>query len=283
MIADLVLVTLGLIGLLFGSVTDIRKREVPDWMNYSLIAAGIGIRLINGLVSNDPGYFTSGLIGLAIMFAIGNIMYYTRQWGGGDAKLLIALGAIFATRPYFIETNYPFLLILFINIIFFGAIYGVLYGLFLAIKNRKEFLTECKKLVKTPAVRALKLFILAFVVMFILSMIFFENKMISIFIGIAALFFIVMTYSWILMKSVENACMYKVITVDKLTPGDWIVDPSIKKKYGIPALGIEKKQVEAIRNSGVKKIEIKEGIPFVPSFLIGFLITILSGKALLLF
>ncbi len=283
MIADVVLVTLGLIGLLFGSVTDIRKREVPDWMNYSLIAAGIGIRLINGLVGNDPSYFTSGLIGLAIMFAIGNIMYYTRQWGGGDAKLLIALGAIFATRPYFIETNYPFLLILFINIIFFGAIYGVLYGLFLAMKNRKEFLSECKKLVKTPAVRALKLFILAFVVMFILSIIFFENRMIPIFIGIAALFFIVMTYSWILMKSVENACMYKTITVDKLTPGDWIVDPSIKKKYGIPALGIEKKQVEAIRNSGIKNIEIKEGIPFVPSFLIGFLITIFSGKALLLF
>lgn len=282
MIADLLLVIIGLAGLLFGSATDLKKREVPDWMNYSLVAAGLGIRLINGLVGNDPGYFTSGLIGLAAMFIIGNIMYYTKQWGGGDAKLLIALGAIFATTPYFIETQYPFLLILFINIIFFGAIYGVLYGIFLAMKNKEKFVAECKKLVKTQAIRNLKLFILAFVIMFVISL-FFDSQMLSIFIGIAALFFIVMTYSWILMKSVENACMYKVIAIDQLTPGDWIVDQAIKKKYGIPALGIEKKQVEAIRNSGIKRIEIKEGIPFVPSFLVGFLITILSGKALLLF
>jgi len=40
------------------------------------------------------GFFYQGLIGLGIFFVLGNALYYGRMFAGGDAKLMIALGAV---------------------------------------------------------------------------------------------------------------------------------------------------------------------------------------------
>ena len=47
------LVIVGFIGLIFATITDIKKREVPDWLNYSLIAIGLGARGIYSLLTED--------------------------------------------------------------------------------------------------------------------------------------------------------------------------------------------------------------------------------------
>ena len=39
-------------------------------------------------------FFYQGLIGLGIFFVLGNAFYYGRFFAGGDAKLMISLGAI---------------------------------------------------------------------------------------------------------------------------------------------------------------------------------------------
>ena len=84
--------------------------------------------------------------------------------------------------------------------------------------------------------------------------------------------------------------MLKYVTPDKLTEGDWIAkEVKVNGKYitGPKDLGIEKKQIRKLvslyKKKKVKKILIKEGIPFVPSFFIAYLVTLMFGNLLLLF
>ena len=88
-----ILITAGLIGLLIATMTDIKTREVPDWLSYSLIVIGLGVRLIYSLFEWNFSYVLFGFIGFGIFFLIALFMYYTKQWGGGDSKLLMGLGA----------------------------------------------------------------------------------------------------------------------------------------------------------------------------------------------
>ncbi len=39
---DIILLSVALIILIIGTFTDFKTREVPDWVNYSAVAAGIG-------------------------------------------------------------------------------------------------------------------------------------------------------------------------------------------------------------------------------------------------
>jgi hypothetical protein len=80
---------------------------------------------------------------------------------------------------------------------------------------------------------------------------------------------------------VENACMFQVIPISKLTDGDWVVeDIKIKGKtlYKKERMTVNKKDVLTFMKEGVKRVRIKTGIPFVPSFLIGTLVSLIFGS-----
>ena len=87
MIIDIILVIIGLIGLILATLNDIKHKEVPDFISYSLIAIGLSLRLIYLLTYKQYSYFLYALLYGAIFFGLGSIMYYTKQWGGGDTKL----------------------------------------------------------------------------------------------------------------------------------------------------------------------------------------------------
>src|SRR3989338_1811145 len=100
MIVDYFLIAVGLTGLFFASLFDLKTREVPDWISYALVVSGLGLRLLAALSGAPWSYFLYGVLGAGLLFAFGMTMYYTRQWGGGDAKLFMGLGAVFATNPF---------------------------------------------------------------------------------------------------------------------------------------------------------------------------------------
>jgi len=84
--------------------------------------------------------------------------------------------------------------------------------------------------------------------------------------------------------------MLKYVEPNRLTEGDWIAkEIKYNGKYicGPKDLGIERKQINELiklyNQKKIKRILIKEGIPFVPSFLMAFVITIMYGNLLLLF
>ena len=92
------------------------------------------------------------------------------------------------------------------------------------------------------------------------------------------LFGFILSLSGILLifaKSVEESCLVKNVKIKDLTVGDWLVhDVTIgkKNKKVIHANwdGLMEEDLEVLRKSNIKKIKIRYGIPFTPSFLFGF-------------
>ena len=96
---DLFIISIALVWLIFASLQDIKTREVPDWISYSLIIIALAFYSIKSIVMKDFSFIIQSLFGSIFLFLLGNLMYYTRQWGGGDVKLLAALGALFPIYP----------------------------------------------------------------------------------------------------------------------------------------------------------------------------------------
>lgn len=271
---DLILILTGLIGLIIATIVDIKKREVPDWINYNLIAVGLSLKLMQSIATASYYIIAYALASLAIMFIIANIFYHTKQWGGGDAKLLMAFGALYA--PPFLGTKYPFLLILFISIFIAGAIYGIIYTTFLIFKNKSKFKQEFRIISKK--LKLIKLIIASLTAISIIISFFTTNYLIKFAIPLAFILALLYTYLWIILKSVEHCHMYKRISPEKLTEGDWIARDIYHKDkliYSRKSPGIEKKDIKKLIKYDIKSVLIKEGIPFAPAFLLGFILALI--------
>jgi len=266
LIAEYILVFIALLWIAAACITDIKKREVANWLSFSLIAIALAIRAFAAILTQKPSYFLYGLAGLAAFFALGNVLYHIRIFAGGDAKLLIALGAVFATTPSFVNLTsmrIPFLLLFFLNILLFGSAYGIFYSIFLAIKNKKSFITEVKRLnVETKKLRFL---FLAFVSLLLVMLL--VTKLYNILFLLAIV--LIFPYLYIFVKAVENSCMIKLVSPKQLTEGDWLAEPvKIGKRTIKPKTeGLTVQNIAIIRKAR-KKVLVKQGMPFVPVFLI---------------
>jgi len=284
-VPSIIVYSLSFAVLFIGSITDLKTREVPDWVNYGLILAGIGLNLLFSIIYSNASYIINSLIGLAIFFGIAYIMFYAGQWGGGDSKILMGLGAAIGINVGSIKSQ--FLVGFFINALFAGAIYGLLYSILLVLRNRQKFWKEFKKALEQEKIVFAKKIILAALAVFLIIFVMVKYTYLK-FLVLALAFVLLATfYLWIFTKALEKSCMCKFVEPVKLTEGDWIVkDIVVKGEYitGPKDLGIDKKQIrkliELYKKGKVKKILIKEGIPFVPSFFIAFIVTFMFGNPL---
>ena len=274
-----IFLVLALAVLVIGTYTDLRTKEVPDWVNFGLIFAGIGIHAILSAVSSSWLPIISSGIGLGIGVGVSFAMYYLGQWGGGDAKMLMGLGAIIG-----FDLSNLFFLNFLINVFFIGAVYGLCYGVYLAFRNRKSFGKTFRHLYsKIPLILRRGIFVLlglavAFAILF-LSL----KNMIFIYLISLMIILIGFYYLFIYAKTIEKCCMLKYVSPSKLTEGDWIAkDVKYKGKYitGPKDLGISKKQINLLKKFKIEKVLMKDGIPFVPSFLIAFVFTLFLGNIL---
>jgi prepilin peptidase CpaA len=74
--------------LVVASWTDITTRRIPNWLTVSAIVAGLAVRASMGLVP-----LGGGALGLAVACLLGLPFFAMGVLGGGDAKLLMAVGA----------------------------------------------------------------------------------------------------------------------------------------------------------------------------------------------
>ncbi len=289
MIINIVLLSIALVALIIGTITDIKTREVPDWLNYSVIFAAVGIRAIYSAFTFDWMFLISGLIGLGIFVAIAYAMFYTGQWGGGDSKLLMGLGALIGFQ---IPLQPASLSIVFlINLAVFGAVYGMIFMFALAVKHRKEFWHDFYKRIHSPEIEKIRPIILgSAIVLLVLDLILVKPLIIKLLVFLLIAFAYILFYLFLFAKSVEEVAMYKHIPPEKLTEGDWIAkEIRIRGKHiaGPKDLGISRKQIRQLialkRKGKIRKIKVKYGIPFVPSFLIAFVMTVLLGAWWMLF
>ncbi|MBI4439215.1 prepilin peptidase [Candidatus Woesearchaeota archaeon] len=272
------------------SFTDMRTREVPDWVSYGSIVAGIGLASVSSVVLWSFWPLAYSVAGLVVFLAVSSAMFYSGQWGGGDSKLLIGLGSILGLRFGF---SYPFVALdqpvvwFCVNLLFVGAVYAVLWSVALAFANRARF---AKQFVNTAASvgQAGWLFglfgVLAFSAVFFLVEPEFRFVLLGAFAALLSAGLL-----WLFSKSVEKSCMLKRVDPVRLTEGDWIArDVYCDGKYvcGPKDLGIEKHQIALLlrlkAKGKVNSVLVKEGIPFVPAFLISFLVSLKYGNVLLL-
>ncbi|HLC57963.1 MAG TPA: A24 family peptidase, partial [Candidatus Nanoarchaeia archaeon] len=146
----LILTIIALLWLLFASATDIKKREIPDWLSYSLITLALTTHTISSIKTSSFSPILSSILSAILFSLLAFLLYYTRQWGGGDVKLFIALGFSFPAYPYSLlawfnpNINLYFPLIIILNLILSAALYSLLALIILIIKNKASFLNELK-------------------------------------------------------------------------------------------------------------------------------------------
>lgn len=272
------LIIIGILWLIIASISDIKKREVANWLSFSLIIAGLVYRAFFSILNSDLWFFLFGLIGLAVFVALGYAFYYSRVFAGGDAKLLMALGVIIPFSYNFKSIFYDFALFLFLLLIV-GAVYGVISSIVLSLKNWKLFVKEFKK----QFILKKQIFYVSLVLtLFLALIILLFNAVYFLFLSVLILF---TAFLFIYAKAVEEACMIKEIKAENLTEGDWLYEKiRIEQKIIKPHWeGLTEKQVKLIQKYGKnRKILIKQGVPFVPVFLIAFIIFFLLWNSKIL-
>jgi len=258
------LFALALLWTLVATIQDIKKREVANWLSFSLIAFALAYRAFYAIHFKNSQFLLLGLIGFAIFFILAHILYYGRAFAGGDAKLLIGFGIIL---PYTSYTSLLSLTIIFIFTLFLvGAIYSLIYSIFIASKHKIKFKEEFKRRFKKSK----------------------YLQIISPIIFLALLYFgalhpIILTFSifflipilFIYTKSLDK-CMVALLPPSKLTEGDWLeksvrINSKITIKKSVH--GLSQKDIQILKKHN-KKVLIKEGIPFVPAFLVTLLIMV---------
>ncbi len=272
---ETILYSVAFVALLAASINDIRTREVPDWVSYALIASALGLRLLFSIAKFDWSTLLSGIAGFLVFVAFGYLMYYTGQWGGGDSKLVMGMGAV-------IGLNFT-LALFFINVLFAGALYGVVWIAALAWIHAAAVK---KQLARNLPLRNVQYGMLFFtVLLIILSLAISNDAFIRFTFTLISFLPLLSFYLFLFIKSVEKVALYKQVHPKELTEGDWLAqDIVVNGKYiaGKKDLGVTKAQIKQLfslyQKKRIKKIMVKNGIPFVPSFLIGFILTVILGN-----
>lgn len=266
---DIILSTITIFVLFFGSITDFKKREVPDWISHGFIWTALVTRLMYSFAYGDFSVILSGVLGFLIGFAASYLFYYLAQWGGGDAKIFMGLGAVFGATINFA--------VFFVLLLFIGAIYGILFSIYLAIKNKKEFAATFKNNFRKYKTLFAVCCILLLISLFS-SRIFTDALIEFLAFGLGIILFIG-TISFMFIKSVEESCLFQKIKSSQLTEGDWVAE-TIKLNGNLiiskKNTGITKEQIAKLKNYK-QSILVKSGIPFIPAFLLTFVVQFLFG------
>ncbi|MFH8132191.1 MAG: hypothetical protein QW321_01125, partial [Candidatus Aenigmatarchaeota archaeon] len=217
-----------------------------------------------------------------IIFVFGFALYYSGQWGGGDAKILSAIGFLI---PNIIKTSwfdrilpFPFsgMVSYTLNVFFVGTAYMLVYSFVLALVNRKIlsfFSREVKASANLIAIFSLALFFIFVALNFYLCHIF-EVSINFQFLMVNSLLPLVLTLGifliWKFTRSVEEVGFKKRIPVSRLKVGDVLAESKLWE-------GITQKELIKIKKSGKKYVTIKEGVRFAPAFPLALVFTLYFG------
>ncbi len=252
---ECLLIVFATIWLLFASIADIKTKEVPDWLSYSFIGLAAFYRMFDFSLM----YLVTSLAGIVF----GYLLYRTGHWGGGDFKLLTAIAIAFPVSPL---NKHSFFLVLFLLFTFLaGGLFAIAYAVYLAIKNKKKFKKNFKNLLI-----ASRFYLIAIIA----TILFFEiliRESFAILLGILIVF---LFFVFMFVFCVEKNFMIIDKPIHELVEGDMLVSDIYKNRKLIckaRKIGLTKEDIQNLKKNGISKVKIKDGIPFVPCFFIGFI------------
>ncbi len=269
--SEIILIIIGLIWIISATFFDIKTKEVPNWLNFTLIIVVLAFRTFTSIIQKDYWNITNGAIGVGIFFILANLFYYIRLFGGGDAKLLIGLGGIiFITNDW--KTNLVYTLIFIISLLIIGFVYGIL-GLGIRITiNWKKKNKQIKKELEKQYEKNRKTFYLFGLLLILSTIAYYKYPVVP----ITPLIFIFLLVPLIIVfsRTMENTIMIRKIRTEELREGDWIYkDVKIGKNKYIKSNfeGITKNEIEKLRKN-INFVTIRDGVAFVPVFLISYIL-----------
>jgi len=258
------LFALAIVWMIFAVVQDFKTREVANWLNFSLIGFALAYRAFYSSFTGEWMFLGFGFLGFLMFFILAHVFYYTKVFAGGDAKLLMGIGVVLPFESFsdlgFI--GFGFILAL----LFVGAIYSLVYSVFLVRNSGKKFGKEFRgNLARYKELFAVSL-ALAVLLFFLVSLEF-------LIVLTVLLLLIPILYSYVL--ALESCCMIKLVSPGKLIEGDWLERDVKVGRHVIKRSvhGLSWKEIEMLKKAK-KKVLIKEGVPFTPAFLIAFLIMV---------
>jgi Flp pilus assembly protein protease CpaA len=280
MLIESILLGTALLGSILAGIIDLKTTEIPDWIPYSMMVIGVVGNLFKSyLLWSYLPILLSLVVGL-LFLGFGFILYYSGQWGGGDAKILSGIGFLL---PQFSGTYvfFPFPVSYLFNVFFVGAIYMIGYILVMSLINRKvlfHFINDFKASIRQ--LFFLNIGIIVFLIIFSFYMVgylqFVTVNEMFLFGGLVLGMTIGMFTLWRFAKTAEEIGFKRKIKVSDLREGDVPDDSKLWE-------GLTKKQVENIQKSGKKYIVIKEGVRFAPAFPIALLVSVLVGDMIFWF
>lgn len=268
---------LALVLLVIASLCDFWWHEVPDWLNYSFLFGGIGLSLLSSISESSWSPILMCVGGIVLFGILGFGMFFSGQWGGGDVKTLLALGSLFGAwlDPFNFGVSF------FVNIFPAAAIYGILWFIFLVWKNFsrvRSSLSKRKNFIRFIPFALIIIFVTIILSFFVSSI--FRILILSFGIGIPLVFIL-----WHVIKVVEGVSFVKQIVPSSLTEGDWLASPVIVRGKSIVGSGGTGVSVEDIsllkklhKKGVIDRVTVKYGLPFVPAFLLTFILTLLFGN-----
>ena len=84
--------------ILVAAAYDIRYRRIPNWLTLTGVVTGLALNTF--IYQGWPGLRLS-VFGLAVSFGVYFALYMLRAMGGGDVKLMAAIGALVGVRDWF--------------------------------------------------------------------------------------------------------------------------------------------------------------------------------------
>lgn len=287
-IYEYLLFAIALIGSALGGYIDLKTTEIPDEVPLFIGASGILLRLLHSIYTKNFFEIKYALLVGIVFLIFGYILYHANQWGEADVLLLGALGFILPLPLSFFNMSFSslFPLILLANIFIVGGVYSIAYSIVVMYKTKGTFTHLLQDLKKRKAFLAI---IPAFYIIFLILSRFFIIYTFKTTLPIGLLlqktwYLLVLTYFaffiYLLARAVDQYAFRKQILAKDLREGDVLAESISDEFKGKIWVGLEEDEIKEIRKTK-KKVWIKEGVRFAPTFALALLFTCFYGDLLL--
>ncbi|MCK4496718.1 MAG: prepilin peptidase [Candidatus Aenigmarchaeota archaeon] len=273
-----ILLAIGVVGFAMAGYLDLKTTEFPDWLPYSMIVLALLVRSVYSFTIGDfTPILNSVIVGL-VFLGFGLALYFTKQWGDGDAWLLGALGFLFPDPAGFgFASFFPFPVALFFNFFFIAFFYLLVYSIALGIKSQdasRKFFSELKGDLRGIAAVIIVFSFLCLGMFLYFHYFYLVPLHVLNYILILPPLFIALVFFLHYGRFIEKNLFKRKIPVSKLREGDVLVSQRWR--------GLAEKEIKDLQEKG-GEVWVKEGVRFAPVFVITLIVTLFYGGLIGLF
>lgn len=248
--------------LILASLEDLRRREVPFLLSHATIILGLAFAAQQA--TTNPLVLLHSTVGGVTAYILGYLLYTTGQWGGGDVKLLTGIATFIGFNVSQPSRFIAYLLLVFLA----GGLYGIAWASTLFIK---EYNAVSEKLPsKHPVTVGITLSTIG---LGVTTLSLFYQPYATPLAGSITLLVVTTTVIYV-FRHAGHIIEEKTKKVDTLVPGDWLTQEvsTDEKTIDNEGTGLTPEQIQDLRSSSVSTVTVQRGIPFVPSFLLGYVL-----------